>query len=132
MQFKCYGNRVRTVMEADAFAAFRAEDKYVIGVLPDGVELMLLDGVTLKAIEQAVPTLMRVSRATLVAREHVTGLIGAGQHRNVLTVVGEYRLARRQRAEPFAIASRENAQANRRKRCPAINHAGAHSVYGCH
>lgn len=132
MQIKCYGNRVRTVMDADVFAAFRAEDKYVIGVLPDGVELMLLDGVTLKAIELAVPTLMRVSRATLVAREHVTGLIGAGHHRNVLTVVGEYRLARRQRAEPFAIASQENAQAKRRQRCPARTHAPAHSVYGCH
>lgn len=127
MQFKCYGNRTRTIMDAAAFAAFRAEDKYVIGVLPDGAELMLLDGVTLKAIEQALPTVLRANRATLIARHVVTGLVGAGQHRNVRTKVGEYQLARRQRPEPFAQACEENARRERE-----LAGSATKSAYGCH
>lgn len=131
MQFNCYGNRVRTIMDAAEFAAFRAEDKYVFGVLPDGVELMLLDGVTLKAIEQAIPTVMRVSRATLVARQYVLGVgkRGTGQHRNVLTAVGEYRLARRLRAEPFTMVGIENAQA---RKAAQVMRAPMAAAYACH
>ncbi|WP_060495104.1 hypothetical protein [Pseudomonas sp. GTC 16482] len=127
MQFKCYGNRTRIIIDAAAFAAFRAEDKYVIGVLPDGAELMLPDGVTLKAIEQALPTVLRANRGTLIARQHITGLVGSGQHRNVCTVVGEYQLARRQRPEPFAQACEENARRQRE-----LAGSATRSAYGCH
>jgi len=109
MQLKCYHNREHRVCDAAAFAAFRADSKYVIGIMPTGDEYLLPHNISLRELEIGVPDIMRVSRATLVARKYVTAVVYASTHKCVLTVAGEYRLARRLRAEPFAVASVENA-----------------------
>ncbi|WP_219097592.1 hypothetical protein [Pseudomonas sp. UMAB-40] len=86
-------------VKARDFAVFKADNKYVTGITPDGREWLLDEGTTLKAIEAVLPDLVRLNRGVLVKRCHLTQLIrtrvGDSIAVTVVTTVGEYKLARR-------------------------------------
>lgn len=149
MQFKCYAHPENQVIDATEFVAFRADNKYVMGVLPTGDERLLLSPIncdtwpegskrnhlTLKAIEQCIPGILRASRDVLVVGSAALEVVGEAYQRQVRTVAGSYRLARRQDLRSFELACAENAQqreveqlAHRACRsagmhCPASHHA---------
>lgn len=124
MQFKCYAYPDNEVIDASAFVAFRADNKFVMGVLPNGHERLLLSQinesagagrhisqrVTLKAIETELPGVLRASRDVLVVSTAALELVGKGYQRQVRTVAGEYSLSRRQDVRPFELACANNAQ----------------------
>lgn len=99
MILKAYRDGQFHYIKARDIAVFKADSKYVIGITADGREWLLADGVTLKSIESVRPDLIRLNRGVLVKRSHVTGLIRTRKGSNiaitVVTVAGEYRLARR-------------------------------------
>jgi hypothetical protein len=123
MQFKCYAHPENELIDAAEFVAFRADNKYVMGVLPSGDERLLLSPVhcepcperpkrnilTLKAIEQCVPGILRASRDVLVVGTAAIEVVGEIHQRSVRTVAGEYRLSRRQDFKSFELACAENA-----------------------
>lgn len=110
MQFKCYRNQEHKEIQACAFGAFRADSKYVVGILPTGEEWLLPSGLSLATMERNCPELLRVSREQLVARKHVIGIVPGYRAKAVLTPMGTYRIARRRSPEPFALAGVENAR----------------------
>jgi len=123
MQFNCYARPHNQVVDATAFVAFRADNKFVMGVLPSGVERLLLtfhhgpDGdrpegqrVTLKAIEAGLPGVLRASRDVLVMEVRVLAVVGEGYQREVRTAAGVFSLSRRQDVRPFKMACERNAQ----------------------
>lgn len=123
MQFNCYARPQNQVIDATAFVAFRADNKFVMGVLPSGVERLLLtfhrrpgsdqpegQRVTLKAIEAELPGILRASRDVLVMEVRVLAVVGEGYQRMVRTAAGEFSLSRRQDVRPFKQACERNAQ----------------------
>jgi len=138
MQFKCYAHPVNEVIDSAAFVAFRSDNKYVMGVLPTGDERLILrqhdagdcplrtprNDLTLKAIEKCVPGILRASRDVLVLGTAVIEVVGEASQRQVRTVAGDFRLARRQNMRPFELACAANAQrANGQPTDPVSHHA---------
>jgi len=91
------------------FALIKAEQKYVIGVLPSGVEWFLPHKTSVEGVELAAPQFIRASRSVLVAPAHVMGVSGRSKKRVLHTTVGDYRLSRLVRLEPVMAAARSNA-----------------------
>lgn len=123
MQFNCYAHPENRVIDAAEFVAFRADNKFVMGVLPSGVERLLLtfhhgkdtdrpagQRVTLKAIEADLPGVLRASRDVLVMEARVLAIVGEGYQREVRTAAGVFSLSRRQDVRPFKQACERNAQ----------------------
>lgn len=133
MQFKCYAYPDNEVIDASAFVAFRADNKFVMGVLPNGHERLLLSPinegagadrrtsqrVTLKAIETDLPGVLRASRDVLVVGTAALELVGKGYQRQVRTPAGEFSLSRRQDVRPFELACARNAQKREAERLAA-------------
>ncbi|WP_150782338.1 hypothetical protein [Pseudomonas fluorescens] len=95
-------------MDISEFALIKAEQKYVIGVLPGGVEWFLPHKTSVEGVELAAPQFMRASRSVLVASAHVLGVSGHSKKRTLHTTVGDYRLSRFVRLEPFMAAAHSN------------------------
>ncbi len=148
MQFKCYAYPDNEVIDASAFVAFRADNKFVMGVLPNGHERLLLNPVnesagadrrasqrvTLKAIETELRGVLRASRDVLVVGTAALALVGKGYQRQVITTAGVYSLSRRQDVRPFELACANNAQriaAERLAARSARRSAGAHVSSHC-
>lgn len=124
MQFMCYAYPRNEIMDAAAFVAFRADNKFVMGVLPSGDERLLLSSVTqvpgddrpqrqrvtLKGIETGLQGMLRASRDVLVVDSAALEVVGAGYQRQVRTIAGEYSLSRRQDVRPFEVACARNAE----------------------
>ena len=108
MQFKCYRLREYRMMDYSEFAVFKADHKWVVGILPNADEWLLPYGVTLKAIEQALQ-LLRISRFTLVARQHILGISGVHNRKELETGVGVFRFSRRLCTKSFEAIARSNA-----------------------
>lgn len=119
MILKAYRDGLFHFIKARDFAVFKADNKYVIGITPDGREWLLEDGSTLKSIEAVRHDLIRLNRGVLVKRSQVTGLRRTRKGNNVaitvVTTAGEYRLARRSCVDTIVELIEHN---QRRERSP--------------
>ncbi|RUT30845.1 hypothetical protein WG29040_23180 [Pseudomonas sp. PAMC 29040] len=99
MILKAYRDARFHYMNAREFAAFKADNKYLVGVTAGGREWLLQEGLTLKAIEALLPDMVRLNRGVLVKRALLTEIIrvrvGSNIAITVVTTVGNYTLARR-------------------------------------
>ncbi|MHC5195140.1 LytTR family DNA-binding domain-containing protein [Pseudomonas frederiksbergensis] len=109
MQLRCYRNLVHSLVDAAEFVAFKAESKYVHGVMANGDEYLVLpDRISLKELLGSIPGLMRVSRSVLVARRHVERVAGTRDERCVHAAGKKYRLSRDELPDDFESAAIEN------------------------
>lgn len=119
MILKAYRGTQFHCKNARTFAAFKADNKYVMGITPDGCEWLLSDGMTLKTIEAALPDLVRLNRGVLVKRTLITEIIRTRNGSNiaitVVTAVGNYTLARRNCVKTIVEIIEHN---HRRKKVP--------------
>lgn len=119
MILKAYRDAHFHYMKAKDFAAFKADNKYVMGITPDGSEWLLPDGLTLKTIETVLPDLVRLNRGVLVKRTLITEIIRTRNGSNiaitVVTAVGHYTLARRNCVKTIVEIIEHN---HRRKKVP--------------
>ncbi|WP_256594857.1 helix-turn-helix transcriptional regulator [Pseudomonas sp. OV226] len=106
---KCWCRRDYRELDISECALIKAEQKYVIGVLPDGVEWFLPHKTSVEGVELAALQFMRVSRSALVAPAHVLGVSGHSKKRTLHTSVGDYRLSRLVRLETVMAAAQSNA-----------------------
>jgi hypothetical protein len=109
MQFKCYRMKEYRLIDRSEFAVFKAAQKWVVGILPNGDEWLMPSGLTLKEIELNTPDLVRVNRFVLVARQHIIGVSTVLRRKALQTVAGTYLLSRRMRSERFVMIARQNA-----------------------
>lgn len=125
MQFKCYAHPHNEIADAADFVVFKADSKFVTGILPSGHERLLLsivkdrtDGdapkrapvLSLKTIEQTLPGILRASREVLVLATAAIEVEGESTQRQVRTVAGSFPLSRRTDVRAFELACAENAQ----------------------
>lgn len=125
MQFKCYAHPENEVVDAAEFVVFRADSKFVTGILPSGHERLLLSIVkertegdvskrppvlSLKTIEQTLPGILRASREVLVVATAALEVEGEAYQREVRTIAGSYPLSRRTDVRAFELACSENAE----------------------
>lgn len=106
MQLKCSRRRVYQEFDHSAFAVIKADQKYVIGILPNGEEWFLPNRSTVKAIGAEAVGFMQVSNSVLVANCCVLAVSGNCKNRLVHTPVGTYRLSRTISHAPFVAAAR--------------------------
>lgn len=67
MSLKCWSRREYRELDISEFAIIKAEQKYVIGVMPDGTEWFLPHKTSVETVELAAPQFIRASRSVLVA-----------------------------------------------------------------
>ena len=109
MRLRCWSRREYRELDISGFAIIKAEQKYVIGVLPGGVEWFLPHKTSVEGIELVAPQFIRASRSLLVAPSHVLGVSGGSKKRILHTTVGDYRLSRFVRLEAIMAAAQSNA-----------------------
>ena len=109
MRLKCWSRGEYRELAISEFAIIKAEQKYVIGVMPSGVEWFLPHKTSVEAVELAAPQFIRVSRSVLVAPLYILGVSGYSKKRILHTAVGDYRLSRLVRLEPVMAAAQSNA-----------------------
>lgn len=113
MQLNCYRNNEHSLIDACAFAVFRAEAKYVVAQTESGTEFLLPERVRLKGLLSAVPGLMRINRSLVAARRYVEGVTGVRDSRRVQVLGKQYSLSRDERPEAFRLAAIENSKFQR-------------------
>jgi hypothetical protein len=113
MQLNCYLKNEHSLIDACAFAVFKAEAKYVVAQTESGTEYLLPERMSLKSLLSAVPGLMRINRSLVVARRYVEGVTGLRDNRRVQVLGQQYALSRDERPEAFRLAAIENSKCQR-------------------